>query len=230
MINKNLLHHLWWTLIFREDSMKSFFDIAHFIRIRASGSFDEDYLFRTLIDLLYSSQLVEFTDSWRAELALTAESALLQQCTQQLSSSTWQLRFLSWPETLAKTSRWNASPQDTYSSQSEETRNLTLWSRLPSLVVVSSRTSTRPSSLSRPRRPSEQLISIRQVLSTTPQASTPCQVGGDVGRPDLMSLRLLSDMSLILIRNLSLLFVIKYVNSYKWLLCPKALKGWFWEI
>ena len=116
---------------------------------------DSRYIHLHLGWLSFSSQWEGFTDSWRVEWAQTAEWVLPPLCTLQLSSSTWLLRCSSWQETPARTWRWSASPRDICNWPSEVMKNLTRSSRLPSLVVVSSLTSTRLSSSSKPRRTSD---------------------------------------------------------------------------
>ena len=103
---------------------------------------------RRLLNLIlfeiYSSQLEESTDSWRAESARAAESEPHQPSTVPLSLSTWPLRFWNLQVTPPKISRLRESRQDICNSLSEVTRNWTPWSRLPSLAVVLFHTSTRP--------------------------------------------------------------------------------------
>ena len=97
-----------------------------------------------IIVFCFSSPLEEFTDSWRAEWAQIAVSAQLLPSTPLQSLSTSPLRCLSSLATQAKTWRWRESLLVTCSWPFAETKNLTLWSRLPLLVVVWSPTSTRP--------------------------------------------------------------------------------------
>ena len=101
---------------------------------------------------LYSSLSEESTDSWRAESVPTAELVLHQQSTVLPSLSTSPLRFLSSLVTLPKISRSRELHQDISNLPSEETKSSTLWSKQPSLAVVSSHTSTKLSSW-RPPRP-----------------------------------------------------------------------------
>ena len=91
---------------------------------------------------LFSSQLEEFTEFWRAELVLTAESEPHPLYTVLPSLSIWLLRFSNSQVTLQRILRSRESPQDIYNLLSEVMRNLILSSKLPLLVVVSSHTST----------------------------------------------------------------------------------------
>jgi len=91
---------------------------------------------------LFSSQLEEFTEFWRAELVLTAESEPHPLYTVLLSLSIWLLRFSNSQVTLQRILRSRESPQDIYNLLSEVMRNLILSSKLPLLVVVSSHIST----------------------------------------------------------------------------------------
>ena len=104
------------------------------------------FLFSISPPFLYSSLWVESTDFWRAEWPLTVVLEPHQPSTRLLFSSTWPLRSWSSQATPARTWRWREWLPVTCSWPFAVTKSSILWLKPLLLVVVSSRTSTRPSS------------------------------------------------------------------------------------
>lgn len=97
-----------------------------------------------------SFPLAGSTAFWRALSNKVNASAQPLLCTHQPFWNTSRPRYLNWPETLARISKWNGSHLAICSLLFEETKNSTLSSRLRSPGVALSRTSTSLSSINQP--------------------------------------------------------------------------------